>query len=628
MITGIDIGNEFSAFVEVLVGKTSSTNNFTEILVTCSFMTPIESKNSTNPNRVRCFNKESLVPTAACEKWKFIKIICTQPFNKHIQYGISFIKIHVAESEHENSKKSFANDIKVEDSNTSLNFSQLGKFKLREESPDSDSESSTSLFKRWKASERSHEQNLKHDATASTSGVSSHRNIAIMDDAQQQQHAHLVGSSAAVSTSIKLGRSGNKAEENDKPLLKQKNPIDVLDRNREDLAFGNDDVSDNQEVNKKRRKLLESIELERQQLRLQAEKTKDRNEPKKAKGNAAQNECKTSTKKRFEEMVRSEPVNNMPTLPNNEKTAPSQKCSTQNESNMTSNASTNVITGVFRPFNQLLKGTILVISGIQNPERSNLRDKALAMGAKYRADWESGCTHLICAFKNTPKYNQVKGKGKIVTRAWVEDCYRQKKKLPWRRYALDSSDLNQPDSEDEILDESLRPVEATSINDIHKKADSSVAYSNSNDVKSFIVTSGSDTEDEIQKVLKNNNSSQDQRNGKNTTKRTVFDVTTEEEEFLAKKAKLNTTSKNGGFFKGVKFFICDDIKPAEWKRLENLLQINGGSIMSDENEAKYLITNGQTTSKSSSTDRMLVKPDWIYECNDMEIEVSIKKFLL
>lgn len=55
-----------------------------------------------------------------------------------------------------------------------------------------------------------------------------------------------------------------------------------------------------------------------------------------------------------------------------------------------------------------------------------------------------------CAFPNTPKFNQVKGKGKIVKRTWIEDCHSQRKRLPWRRYALDKNDQGKNESEDEI----------------------------------------------------------------------------------------------------------------------------------------------------------------------------------
>lgn len=54
------------------------------------------------------------------------------------------------------------------------------------------------------------------------------------------------------------------------------------------------------------------------------------------------------------------------------------------------------------------------------------------------------------AYINTPKCNQVKGKGKIVGKDWVEKCYSDKKRYPWRRFALDKNDRRQPESEEEI----------------------------------------------------------------------------------------------------------------------------------------------------------------------------------
>lgn len=48
-----------------------------------------------------------------------------------------------------------------------------------------------------------------------------------------------------------------------------------------------------------------------------------------------------------------------------------------------------------KPFNKLLEGVVFAISGYQNPYRAELRSKALKMGAKYRADWDDLCTHLM-----------------------------------------------------------------------------------------------------------------------------------------------------------------------------------------------------------------------------------------
>ena len=48
-----------------------------------------------------------------------------------------------------------------------------------------------------------------------------------------------------------------------------------------------------------------------------------------------------------------------------------------------------------KPFERLMEGVTFVLSGFQNPLRGDLRDKAMAMGAKYKPDWGKGCTHLV-----------------------------------------------------------------------------------------------------------------------------------------------------------------------------------------------------------------------------------------
>lgn len=57
----------------------------------------------------------------------------------------------------------------------------------------------------------------------------------------------------------------------------------------------------------------------------------------------------------------------------------------------------------------------------------------------------------------------MKGKGKIVTKNWVNECYSRRKRIPWRRYALDKSDKNGNESEeeiDELIDEIDSPEPA------------------------------------------------------------------------------------------------------------------------------------------------------------------------
>uniref|UniRef100_A0A0A1WMY6 DNA repair protein XRCC1 n=1 Tax=Zeugodacus cucurbitae TaxID=28588 RepID=A0A0A1WMY6_ZEUCU len=437
-------------------------------------MTLIESKNSTNVNRVRCFNKDALVPTATAEKWQFIKVICSQPFNKHVQYGLSFIKIHVDD----NQNKKMASDkpnIQFNTNNVAitteqLNTSQLGKFRLREESPESESENSTSLFKRWKSTE------MNADLRKSP-----------------------------------IERKNVKRTE--EPANNKEGPF-CLDRNRKELGFGSEDTSGDEKISMKRQRLLKAIEIEHQK---QQNKTEISKVPTDNNKNITSSEKAKKKHENYEEkaMKKHKNISDGVVKTHNDKPK------------------------IFRPFNELLKGTVLVISGIQNPDRADIRDKALLMGAKYRADWGTGCTHLICAFKNTPKYNQVRGKGKIVTRAWIEDCYKQKKCLPWRRFALDSTDLNKPDSEDEVLDESLKPIESSATKIKSKDLALKVSIHPSNSSIDDAVSSGSDTDDDIQRVLQSNIANE----AKRSCERGDFDVSTEEEDFLNVKTKSVQNAK-------------------------------------------------------------------------------------
>ncbi|XP_003490802.1 DNA repair protein XRCC1 [Bombus impatiens] len=107
-----------------------------------------------------------------------------------------------------------------------------------------------------------------------------------------------------------------------------------------------------------------------------------------------------------------------------------------------------------KSFSKLFEDVSFSLSGYVNPQRDEIRKKALQMGARYIADpntTNKRCTHLICAFKNTPKYQQLKGHSKIVSHTFVEKCFSEKIRFPWRRYALDTKDSAEPESEEEIL---------------------------------------------------------------------------------------------------------------------------------------------------------------------------------
>ncbi|XP_030382054.1 DNA repair protein XRCC1 [Scaptodrosophila lebanonensis] len=513
-ITGIDIGNEHSAFVEVLVSKSGcGSDDFMEILLSSSFMTPIESKNSSNTNRVRCFSSDALIASTLAEKWKLVKIVCTQPFNKHVQYGLSFIKIHVAPNASKSKAlvpEKFLHSLQNQQSNKSgIGVTSLGSFKLREESPDSESESKASLFQRWKASR---DENNTGPSTAA----------AIRDASQPAALRRLSNPRPSPLTVSKS------------PNVEPKSEAKVLDRNRESLLFGDNIDDDDEADDAKKQRLSKHIEADKNRRRIEQEKQKE-----KSKRHSIDKQSAPSTSKVVEKKVVVD--NHIP----KERSQKRVSSPTAGNSTPAKKPRINDADIQFRPFNQLLRNVVLVISGIQNPDRANLRSKALAMGAKYKADWDADCTHLICAFKNTPKYNQVKGKGKIVSRSWLEKCHALKKYLPWRRYALDTTELGKPESDEEILDESMRPAAVLDDVDEGKNTSITAAY-DLDDNKDMDTThqcdSGSDTEDELERVAQKNKkiitSDKNQKNNSaNPKSRDVYEISTDEEDFLEEKKK-------------------------------------------------------------------------------------------
>ncbi|XP_042346692.1 DNA repair protein XRCC1 [Plectropomus leopardus] len=124
-VHSIDIGNEGSAFIEVLVGNSSAVRDqdYEVLLVMSSFMSPTESRNGTNMNRVRFFGPNQLQKSTAQEKWDRVKIVCSQPYSKNIAYGVAFVKFHSPPDKNDPPPTS------------SPKLTKLGQFRVKDESP-------------------------------------------------------------------------------------------------------------------------------------------------------------------------------------------------------------------------------------------------------------------------------------------------------------------------------------------------------------------------------------------------------------------------------------------------------------------------------------------------------------
>ncbi|XP_045109722.1 DNA repair protein XRCC1-like isoform X1 [Portunus trituberculatus] len=416
-INSLDIGNDGSALVEVLVSR-EGMNDYQVLLVSSAFMSPTESRNGTDLNRVRMFGPDKLNKNTAKQKWDRLKVVCTQPFNTKMQYGLSFITARSPDSEKQESSEK---------------FTQLGKFKLRMED-NCDPITVGSVF-----AKRNEKSPLSSTEPGSIRAAS--REIA-----------------TAVSSSETLKRKDPPTHGSPSQLKKKAAAESVKS------PIIKNTPSSSHTTNGSKGKQNEK------QTKTKPERTEGKPTPK-------NNGGREEREKKKENKMNKEMPNSKPS---------SSKGDVQETRKKKS-----------KPFTSLMDNVVFVMSGYENPERSILRDKLTEMGAQYRSDWKPGCTHLICAFTNTPKYRQAKGKGKIVTGKWITECYKNKIRYPWKRYGLEKH-KDGTESEEEIWAEELLPK----VSQPKPKPPSPPKSVDNSDVGDDCnYSDDEDTDDEIQKVL-------------------------------------------------------------------------------------------------------------------------------
>ncbi|GFO19050.1 DNA repair protein xrcc1-like [Plakobranchus ocellatus] len=551
-IHSIDIGNEGSAFVEVLVGKSAATSDkdFEVLLVASSFMSPLDSRNGTNRTSVRMFGPDKLNKVTANQKWDRAKIVCTQPFAKTSQYGLSFIKFHSPPEAKDSETKKFGAFTLKPSSDEDVDDIQVGSLFARRDKPETSPIPTGAAAIR--AAGRLAEEHIK-TATSAT---------AVKRQAPSPQSAEVVKKMKVIS-----------------------------EKNKSDS-----DTEEEQEV-----KTPVKPALRKQSTSLSS----------------------TSSSKRGGDKEASSTLQRSKTVP-----APTPPA---------------------KEFSRLMENVVFVLSGFQNPYRGELRDKAMEMGAKYRPDWGRGCTHLICAFQNTPKYQQVSGKGKIVTKSWILDSHKMKKLLPWRKYRLGDADSPDESSEDEeetkapskaraAPQKKQTPEQTKNTPSVKTKQDNQsnsrgtlpqkgVAFDQDSDPDE----SEEDTDDELKKAAerKQQKTTQETR-PKASVKATVgedpYDVATDEE-------GGDVASKEGGdsdsglpdlpdFFSDKHFFFYGDFEATERRLLTRYVAAyNGEEEDYMSKKINYVVTaqkwdDNFDEALLENPGLVFVKPKWIFACHE------------
>lgn len=246
---------------------------------------------------------------------------------------------------------------------------------------------------------------------------------------------------------------------------------------------------------------------------------------------------------------------------------------------------------VTKPFSELMNNVVFVMSGYENPYRGNIRSKALEMGAKYKHNWDLSCTHLICAFINTPKYRECKRQGtyRIVTSDWIDKCYSNRCRFPWRRYALDKLEQNKPESEDEIC-----------------------AHTNSVETD--------DSDDEWNNVSAKQVPSTSQTNSsvspQNTTK-SLYDLDTDidsdldiPKDILADESIIPLPFIDD-IFRNCSFYLSTSLKPLLRQECKRYIIALEGKL-SERDTCDYIVSTDSNDLQFKNS----VTPQWIWDCYD------------
>ncbi|XP_032835570.2 DNA repair protein XRCC1 [Petromyzon marinus] len=560
-IHAVEIQNNGSAFVEVLGGNVKSFDQDYEVICAMSFfMSPGESKRAQNTDRVRIFGPEKLCRPAADKQFETVKIVCTQPYTKNLKFGLACIKFYSPPEP--GTKWTGPSTSHLKDSPRGK---KLAGFKIKEEDESEDIKPGALFFS--KSSPPDHDS-----PKAKNSGPSCTTPTLTTEQSESPE-----GSPSAK----QLEFSGSKQFSNKTNSGKRKADHSGETTPKKQRTTPSSAKKDTPESSPKT-KGGSSAPLSPGSLKA--------GDPWPAKG----------SRKDF-----SQPFTKQPT--------PVKHSSA---SQGTSGASRGPEGGGKAvEFGQLLRGVAFVLSGFQNPFRSDLRDKALALGAKYMPDWTDSSTHLICAFANTPKYNQVKSQGGIiVSKEWILDCYKRRQKLSHKRYLFDGAS-----SEEEDDDE----VETTAGKE---------SSSSSTPVKKH--ANGQGTSQKTAGIHKEAESDEDEKRGHQEAEEDIYDASTDEntdtEENGAKSSKSNGDESDEkefpipelpDFFTGKHFYFYGNFPGNERRTLCRYVVAFNGLLEEYMNERVNFVVSAQEwddnfyDALTENPNLAFVKPQWIYSCN-------------
>ncbi|XP_076247633.1 DNA repair protein XRCC1 [Calliopsis andreniformis] len=428
-ITGLDIGNYRSCVVVVTASTSAEPDNWIPI-VNHQFMTHDEAANGQFKDQVQIFTKKELNPETIKIKFDRVKVTCMQNANLKVLFGLSYIILKT--------------EIMVD-----LGLDVFGRFKLKKPEEDSGKSSVNDFKEKYLNLVDNKKTDYKRELLTKIKETGMNNFSKRQEENKEPMKRPLLEKLEAGKADEVFGTKNKEpaasASQNGSKVKDEKVLNESKDKPVMRTPFGDIIPSPSQKTVKK------EVKVENQRHSTNSRKRSLSPEESSSKENAMK---KRQICPQCQDELEDKICNNCGKL---QPPKPVQKPERAAKKKAMESKRAKKL------FSKLFEDVTFSLSGYVNPQRDEIRRKALKMGAKYIADpntTNKKCTHLICAFKNTPKYQQLKGHCKIVSHTFIEDCFTEKIRFPWRRYALDSKDRAESESEEEIESCSSPPREA------------------------------------------------------------------------------------------------------------------------------------------------------------------------
>lgn len=389
-VTGVDIGN-YQSCVVIVTGSTAAEPDNWIVIVNHKFMTNDEAANNKFKDQVQLFTKRELNPDTLKIKFDRIKVTCMQSANLKVLFGLSYVILR-------------------SDPTHDLGLDAFGKFKLKQ----------THVVK--SPIEMMREKMLSKTESTKTDYRKELREQIKKDSmenfANSQQVQKVV--KRPMLEKLEAGEADQVFGRNDK--TQPQSPKDTKNVSNEKVVrtpFGDVVPPRNVDSTKNNVKnVTQSPSTSKKRSLIDAEDWPSAKPDRKKKQKCS--ECCADSQDRpcptCQRVSQPKDVENVPLKASNSVPVKKKKL-----------------------FRELFSDVTFSLSGYVNPQRDEIRRKALDMGARYIPDpntTNKKCTYLICAFKNTPKYQQFKNHTKIVSHTFIEECFDKKKRYTYKIYIM------------------------------------------------------------------------------------------------------------------------------------------------------------------------------------------------